>query len=205
MKFNTTSFAICSFLFSIFFAPACKQEEEEMYPIVYEYNGLDFSPTRWFVLTAGAQNELTQVPIAALYDAEIKTTLEEEALLDFPLQKMEFLTESTVKLTFSDGTQTLDTVLTYTKVQETTRIHLGSTPEEDVVFHKGTEPHTLNLGVISTIYSFKISNGTVDYSPIEFNYSTELDAIKIVNDLKSAENLESGDAVAVNIAAFVFK
>lgn len=205
MKIITTSLAICSFLFSIFFTPACKQEEEEMYPIVYEYNGLDFSPTRWFVLTAGAPNELSQVPIAALFDAEIKTTLEEEALLDFPLQKMEFLTESTVKLTFSDGTQTFDTTLIYTKEQELTRIHLGSTPEEDVIFYNGTAPHTLRLGVISTNYSYKLSNGTVDYSPIDFKYSTELDAIKIVNDLRSTENLEQGDTVAVNIAAFVFK
>jgi hypothetical protein len=34
--------------------------------------------------------------IAALYDEEKKTVLEEDALLDFPLQKMEFLTKSTV-------------------------------------------------------------------------------------------------------------
>lgn len=204
MKVKFVLSVISSFLLLTIFS-SCDPEPEETFPIAYEYNGLSFSPTRWFVLTPDAQNELTQVPIAAFYDAEMKTFLEEAILSDFPFQKMEFLTESTVKLTFSNGIQTFDSVFTYTKAQEITRIHLGSTPEEDVVFYNGAAPHTLHFGVISTYYSYKLSNGSVDYSPIESNHSTELDAIKIVNDLRLAENLESGDTVAVNIAAFVFK
>ena len=204
MKVTTTHLAICSFLFSIIFLPACEQAEEEMYPSVYEYQEVSFSPTLWYVLTSSAQNSINQPSTAIGYDDEVKSILE-EGLSEIPFRRMEFLSDSTVNLTFTDGINSLDTVLTYTLEQGKTKIHLGLTPEEDIIFYTGSEPHKLYLGIISTLYSYRLPNGTLDYSPIVFDYSSELDPIKILNDLRSAENLEPADTVAVNIAAYVFK
>ncbi|MDP1814175.1 MAG: hypothetical protein Q8K92_06965 [Leadbetterella sp.] len=204
MKFNAALFALCNFLLLIIFSSSCSQEEEETYPIVYEYHELAFSPTLWYVLTSSSQNQINQPLTAVGYDDEVRSILEDN-VSDIPFKRMEFLTDSTVKLTFTDGINSLDTVLTYTVVQGKTKIHIGLTPAEDIIFYEGTEPHTLNLGIISTLYSFKLPNGTVDYSPIVFEYSSELDPLKILNGIRVSENLESNDTVAVNIAKYVFK
>ncbi len=202
MKISTTSVAICSFLALTIFS--CKKEDEKTYPIVYEYQELAFSPTLWYVLTSSSQNLINQPLTAIGYDDEVKYILEED-LSEVPFKRMEFLSNSTVMLTFTDGVNSLDTVLTYSIEQNKTKIHIGLTPEEDIIFYNGSEPHTLNLGVISTLYSYRLPGGTLDYSPIVFEYSTELDPIKILTDLRSAENLAPNDTVAVNIAAYVFK
>ena len=65
--------------------------------------------------------------------------------------------------------------------------------------------HPLRLGITSILYAYKLPNGKIEYSPLEFQYSSELDAAKIVNDLRLAENLMPSDTVAVNIAAYVFR
>ena len=204
MKINTNYIAIYSFLFFLIFSSSCTPEVEETYPQVYEYQELAFSPTSWYVLTANAQNSINQPSSALGYDNEVKSILEDNRS-EIPFKRMEFLSDSTVSLRFTDGINSLDTVLTYTLEQGKTKIHLGLTPEEDIIFYTGAEPHTLHLGITSTLYSYKLPNGTVDYSPLVFQYSSELDAIKIVNDLRLAENLEASDTVAVNIAAYLFK
>ena len=183
---------------------SCKKEAEENYPIVYEYEALYFAPTLWYVLTTNSQNQINQPPTAMGYNNEVKSILEDN-ISEIPFKRMEFLSDSTVSLRFTDGMNSLDTVLTYTLEQGKTKIHLGLTPEEDIVFHTEFEPRRLRLGITSTSYSYKLPNGKIEYSPIEFQYSSELNVIKIVNDLRSAENLKLNDTVAVNIAAYVFK
>lgn len=204
MKLNTIRIAYSSLFFLITFSFSCKKEEEKSYPIVYEYEALSFSPTLWYVLATNGQNQISQPSTAMGYDDIVKNILEED-LSEIPFKRMEFLSDSTVNLRFTDGINSLDTVLTYTLEQGKTKIHLGLTPEEDIVFYTGSEPHTLRLGITSTLYSYKLPNGKIEYSPLEFEYSSELDATKIVNDLRLVENLMPSDTVAVNIAAYVFR
>jgi hypothetical protein len=205
MKVKVLSLCQTGFLLlSTLLFVACEKEEEKSYPYVIEYQELAFSPTLWYVLTSSSQNQINQPATAIGYDDIVKNILEED-LSEIPFKRMEFLSNSEVMLTFTDGINFLDTVLTYSLEQNKTKIHFGLTPEEDIIFYNGTEPHTLNLGVISTLYSYKHPDGTLDYSPIVFDYSTELDPIKILNDLRSAESLNPNDTVAVNIAAIVFR
>lgn len=204
MKFNTILVVTGALLILSIFSSSCNPEPEETYPLVYEYQELSFSPTLWYVLTSNAQTSINQPTSAMGYDTEVKSILEDN-ISEIQFKRMEFLSDSTVSLRFTDGINSLDTVLTYTLHQGKTKIHLGLTPEEDIIFYTGTEPHTLRLGITSTLYSYKLPNGTVDYSALEFQYSSELDAIKIVNDLRASENLQPNDTIAVNIAAYVFK
>lgn len=190
-----------------FLLTSCNREitETETYPIVYEYQNLAFSPTLWYALTPNAQNQLSQVPGASSFDNELKDLLEEAASFELPFQRVELLSESTVKVTYTDGISTLDTVLTYTKVDGKINIQLGPSLEEALIFYEAAVPHTLHLGITSTFYSYKLPNGSIDYSPVDIRFSPETDAINILNELRSSKNLQPNDTVAVNVAAYVFQ
>lgn len=204
MKLKISLFAICSSSLLTIFLSSCEQEPKEVYPIVYEYQQLSFSPTLWYVLTADAQHQINQPASALGYDDEVRNILESD-IAERPFDRMEFLSDSTVKITFTDGINTLDTVFFYTIDQGKTSVHLGQTAEEDIVFYTGVELNILYLGITSTLYSYKPLNGVTMYSPMEFQYSTEVDALNILNALRVSENLMQNDTVAINIAAFVYK
>jgi len=192
------------FLSAIFFMACEKTEEKKSYPYVFEYQELAFGPSRWFVLTSDATNQIAQPPTMVGFDDSLRTILLSENSLP-PFRRLEFLSDSTVVVGFTDGNMTFDTIMPYEIYQGYTKIKLGQSPEETLVFYNLSESNGLVLGVISTIYSYKQTNGAVDYSPLGIRYSQELNVSSIINDLRNSHNLMPNDTVAVNKAGYVFK
>lgn len=138
------------------------------------------------------------------FDDSLKVLLNSEIALP-PFRRLEFLSDSTVIVRFTDGSMTFDTIMPYQIYQGKTKISLGPSPEGTVVFYNGVEANSLVLGVLSTIYSYKKNNGTTDYDPLYIQYSEELNVYTIINELRNNNNLMPNDTIAVNKAGYVFK
>ncbi len=145
MKLNTIRIAYSSLFFLITFSFSCKKELEKSYPYVIEYQELAFGPSRWHVLTPNATNQIAQPPTMVGFDDSLKTLLLSEFSFP-PFKRLEFLSDSTVIVSFTDGIVTFDTIMPYIIYQNRTTIILGPSPEESVVFYPGLEPNALTLG-----------------------------------------------------------
>ncbi len=186
---------------SLFFI-SCKKDEKS-YPYTIEYHRLIFGATHWFVLTADLWTGIDQPSSMTGFDDTLKTTLLSEDLLP-PFRRLEFLSDSTVKVRFTDSGVTFDTIIPYNIYQGMTRIPFGPSPEETVVLYNGLEQNTLVLGVVVTMYSNKQPNGAVIYSPVDILYSEELNVFKIIKDLRATNHLMLNDTVAVNKPGYLF-
>ena len=203
MKFHSILHSLLAFSLAGVFS-SCDPDPEITYPVAYDYQGTEIFQTHWYVLTQDAQNELAQVPYAAAFDAEIKDAVDEFSS-DFPIQRIELLSDTKAKLSYIDGGVTFDTILPYSQVQDVIKIVIGQSPEETIQFYSKDNPKAIYLGLAATYYSHKLANGTVDYSPIELNNSAARDAIKILNELRQSEQLMPGDTVTINTSALAYK
>ena len=203
MKINTTFFFGAGLaLLSIFFLSCNKAGHE--YPFAIEYKELSFENTSWHVLTNDSYTGIGEPPNMTSFDDSLKATLLSEESLP-PFRRLEFLTDSTVVVTFKDGNISFDTIMPYLIDQNLIKILFGSLPGEEVVLQDRGVPNSLVLGVVSALYSFKQANGEIDYSPFVIQYSNERDVSEIISGLRTQYDLMPNDTVAVNKSVYVFK
>jgi hypothetical protein len=208
MKIKIIQIPFASLFILALFCAACGKDENSSpfvsYPVVYSYDHLAMQPTLWYVLTTGAYTQIAEPAAVFGFDTELKSILESDfGVPEF--NRLEFLSDTSVRVTFTSSGTNFDTILPYRIESGRTKIQFNATPEFFLVFREGAEPNTLEFGMVTTIHSYIKPNGVVDYSATDSQFSDELDAIKILNALRMNENLMVGDTVGVNRAAYVFK
>lgn len=207
MSFPPNSLLAIALIFTTVLGACQKQDvPDKTYPYALEYKELSQAPTQWFVLTADAQTPITPPQhLAAPFDAEVNNALSsfDDILL---FNRLEFLSDSTVNVRFFTGNNTfLDSIMPCHTEQGITKIIFGSSPGECAALRDGPTAGALTLGLTATVYSFKKANGTIDYGPVEFQYSNEQNRETIIQALRQSAGLQANDTVAVKLLGYIFE
>lgn len=164
----------CCLLFSIFallfFSRIyCKESTAEtpFFPATYQYDGFEFSPTRFYVLTASGYREILPFGSFVNYDQLLKQEIIFENPIDgLPTQKIEFSDGSKVQISGTLeglGTDPYTLEGTYTRKGSGVTLDMGLDYEK-LDYTLNTDASKAFWNITSFLFSYK-ENGQDDYSP----------------------------------------
>jgi hypothetical protein len=175
------------------------------YPVLYTFDTIKYETGRYFVLTGTGQNEITIPSSWQYFEEEAFDIVEEEELKAF--QKIELQSDLLATLWINPDFAVIPpfTNQPYTITNGIMTISPDSSILDPLFFNVYDTNNTLRRGLVSTHYSFRQLNGTLDYGIIETMYDTVDDYTKIVQRLRTDENLKTGDTVSVKLAGVWYK
>jgi len=188
---------------------ACGPDEDPpvdtvLYPILFKYQKLDFQPSKSYVLTANAYQELP----AGVYSLE--PYVEEELAIDdwgFEIEKVELLDNTHLRLYFFPALSITpaDTIVSYETIGDNEikpQMGVGSTLQ----FRWDKENKRLHLDLLAVQYAYFDAAGDLDYSPLDIDqdFHIETTAAALIEQQRLKWNLQPGDTLLLNRSGWLY-
>jgi hypothetical protein len=174
--------------------------ETPFFPATYQYDGFEFSPSRFYVLTASGYKEIPATGSFIEHDQVLKQEADfENTVVDgFPAQKMEVLDDTKVRISGTlegPGTDPYSFEGTYTRKGNRFTIHIG---QDSLVYLLESDASKAFWELSTTLFSYK-ENGKTVYSPFELTAGiSPSSSDSLIQTLRTQYKLMPNDTLAIN-------
>ncbi len=192
----------CGLLLSLLLYSSCTKDTPEtpFFPATYQYDGFDFSPSRFYVLTSSGYKEIPASGSFANYDVLLKQEADfENTVIDgFPTQKIEILDDTKVRISGTvEGTGTDPYTLegNYTRSGSNLTLDLG--PDYEKLKYALNDDMSKAYWNISALLYKK--NGLEDFGPLDITIGISPAATdSLIQVLRTQYKLVPNDTLAIN-------
>jgi hypothetical protein len=192
----------CGLLLSLLLYSSCTKDTPEtpFFPATYQYDGFDFSPSRFYVLTSSGYKEIPASGSFANYDVLLKQEVDfENTVIDgFPAQKIEILDDTKVRISGTVegvGTDPYSIEGKYTRTGNRLTLRFG---QDSILYTMDADAAKAYWGISSVVFSFK-EDGKNDFSFVDIlGGITPPGTDSLIQALRTRNQLMPTDTVAVN-------
>jgi hypothetical protein len=192
----------CGLLLSLLLYSSCTKDTPEtpFFPATYQYDGFEFSPTRFYVLTTSGYKEIPVSGSFVNYDQLLKQEADfENTVFDgLPTQKMEILDATKVRISGTlegPGTDPYSFEGSYNRKGTRFTVQIGS---DSLVYVLEPDATKAFWGLSTTLFSYK-ENGKTVFSPFEITSGISPSASdSLIQALRTQHKLMPNDTVAIN-------
>ena len=169
-------------------------------PSRFKYAQLDFQPTRFYVLTAGAYSEIPATGNYTAYDETLEEFLDINTT-EFEIEELELLDETSVRVHFFDHLNPVptDTLLNYELTDQLISVNIGGI---SIPFLLDSDNQSVRAPLFTIHHSKRLSGTSVDYSPMDISLQRPEDVATVIQQQRNQFGLQAGDTIAVNNSTY---
>lgn len=185
---------------------ACTKGDEALplFPATYRYDGFEFRPSRFFVLTASGQNEIAASGTFKNFDALLQQEFDFANLVvdGFPTQKIEVLDNTKVRISGTqEGTGSAPYTFdgTYTRTDNRLVLNLDQFSVEYALESDAAKAFwDISMSLVTYKKDGKTEYGSLDIAPA----TSAANINEMIAGLRLSEKLTANDTVVLNFSRY---